>query len=87
MQYRDEIIAIMDRQIAKGYDKYEMHLEDNPRTLMEAINAACEEQMDNLFYMREMAYKTTELLAELEGCRYYNDYLQEQIKVLKHGQK
>lgn len=87
MQYRDEIMAIMDRQIAKGYDKYEMHLEDNPRTLMEAIDAACEEQMDNLFYMREMAYKTTKLLGELAGCRYYNDYLQEQIKVLKHGQK
>ena len=87
MQYRDEIIAIMDKQIAKGYDKYGKHLEDNPRTLIEAVEAACEEQMDALFYMREMSHKIIKLQAELEGCRHYNNYLQEQVKVLRHGQK
>lgn len=87
MQYRDEIIAIMDKQIAKGYDKYGKHLEDNPRTLIEAVEAACEEQMDTLFYMREIINKIKMLQAELDTCRYYNDYMQEQVKVLRHGQK
>jgi hypothetical protein len=87
LQYRDEIIAIMDKQIAKGYNKYGIHLEDNPRTLIDSLEAACEELVDNLVYMREAIQKVKTLEARLANCEWAWEMQKEQIKVLIDGQK
>ena len=87
MRYRDEIITIMDKQIAKGYDKYGIHLEDNPRTLIDSLEAACEELVDNLFYMREAIQKVKTLEAMLAHCEWAWELQNERIKVLMDGQK
>ena len=48
--YRDQVIALLDRQDAKGMEKYGTALEDNPTGILERLQHSVEEQVDNLRY-------------------------------------
>ena len=57
MKYRDEILALMDQQQEKGLRKYGTYLEDNPRPVVEAIDAMAQELIDGLQYFMEIKDK------------------------------
>jgi hypothetical protein len=50
MNYREQINALLDRQDAKGMEKYGQALEQNPAAIQERLQHSAEEQVDNLRY-------------------------------------
>jgi hypothetical protein len=50
VNYRDQIISLLDRQLAKGQKKYGQPLEQNPASIRERLQHSAEEQIDNLCY-------------------------------------
>lgn len=65
MTYRDQIVSILDKQIAKGMKEYGMLLDNNPRPAVEAIDFALEEGVDWLMYLSEIKEKVKGLLDEI----------------------
>ncbi|NLS45839.1 MAG: dUTP diphosphatase [Firmicutes bacterium] len=50
MNYREKINRLLDRQDAKGMQKYGCPLEANPASIYERLQHSAEEQVDNLRY-------------------------------------
>jgi len=68
-RYKDEVNKLMDKQIDKGVSKYGQVLEDNPRSVIKALEYQSEELVDALFYAREAIEKVKKMERVVEAAK------------------
>lgn len=74
-KYKDRINERIDRQIAKGVNKYGQVLEDNPRGVLNALTYQAEELTDALFYTEEAIEKMQKVNKLVEDTKkIYKEY-------------